>query len=148
MVFAYVTESTGDCGNALQRIYTINVDPNNGDIKNDVLEFLQSFEPSPVLNLNTIEYNLDEQENQERKALTFSLTQSAQITFPELKERRQSFGHEVDVLTGYDMKEFNNKFVEMMKVKGWTLTQYFKDGNLPTREWTFYKGGNSATTEY
>ena len=142
MVFAYITESTADSGTAFQRVYTVNVGAKAYFLKEEIVSFLNSYSPHPELNLDLTTYGAFEKKNQEKKALTYYLKQNEEINFNRLKERRQSYGTEVDVLTGYDMNDFNNKLVEMMEEKGWVLTQYFKDGNLPTREWTFYKDDN------
>ena len=139
MVYAHITESTSDCGNAMRRLYILNVDPSCHETKNDVLEFLHSFEPSPELNIETTNYEVTAQDNQKQNKLTYTLKQNSLVSFIELSDRKQNFSKKLDILTGYDLKNFSKRLVEMMKTKGWTLTQYSKNWDFPTREWTFYK---------
>lgn len=141
MAYASVVEKTNESGISLQRMYVANVDSSEEDALENILCYLRSQQPTSGIEASyTWETSdqIDPSFHQKAKSITFK--QMEEVSFMELNRRREEFGEEVDPLTGYDFMEFNNGFVEMMKENGWKLTQYFRDGFNPNREWTFYKG--------
>ena len=150
MAYAKVFEKTSNSGTYLQRMYVTNVDSNAEEIIPEVLTYLRSQKPAPGVDFTcTWEPFEKKSTNPLPKGKSMCIKQMEEIDYGELRVRRNDFGEEIDPLTGFDFVEFNNGFVDMMKKKGWKLTQYYRDGFLPTREWTFYKGplNNPQTTE-
>ena len=141
MAYISILEKTSNSGTYQQRMYITNVDNSEEEIISEFLTFLRSQKPAPGINVTcTWEYFLPQSLKSQPRAKTVCFRQMEEIDYVELRFRRSDYGDEIDSLTGFDYVDFNNDLVKMMKQKGWKLTQYFRDGFLPTRQWTFYKG--------
>lgn len=141
MAYANILEKSSNCGTFQQRMYVVNVDNTEEDLNNEILNFLRSRIPAPGVDIKcTWEYYVQKNPKVNQKTTTTCFRQMEEVDYLDIRFYREDYGNEIDCLTGYDYVDFNTDLVSLMKEEGWKLTQFFRDGFKPTRQWVFYKG--------